>query len=302
MARLGATITSTPSTSGRCLAQPCCGDLRDRLAGLPSIHGASPPLRQRVGSRVAASLCVGSRGSDGNERRPSHLAAAVANAASVVLERQDPIQQDVVPSLGLTQQQISTADAQKAIERLRVATLELRRNMGDDRWTGFTVSLMTSVCPAARAAGLPGWVERCMGTHHDLPRSRRALCVVTRRSDIGCVQDEDKQLLRNGHVLHEQERAAQRAARVARKAGLGAQDTPLPPSLSLPVGEVSEETVAGSRAGSTRNRTASRRKRLAGWGKPAVRHQAPTASTSSLQSDSSGDGMKMFLRVRPWPR
>ena len=114
------------------------------------------------------------------------------------------------------------------------------------------------------------------------------------------MQDEDKQLLRNGHVLHEQERAAQRAARVARKAGLGAQDTPLPPSLSLPVGEVSEETVAGSRAGSTRNRTASRRKRLAGWGKPAVRHQAPTASTSSIQSDSSGDGMKMFLRVRPW--
>ena len=123
--------------------------------------------------------------------------------------------------------------------------------------------------------------------------------------DVFCVQDEDKQLLRNGHVLHEQERAAQRAARVARKASLGAQDTPLPPSLSLPVGEVSEQTVASSRAGSTRNRTASRRKRLAGWGKPAVRHQAPTGSTSSLQSDSSGDGMKMFLRVRAltsrWP-
>ena len=161
---MGATITSTPSTSGRCLAQPCCGDLRDRLAGLPPVHGVSPPLRQRVGSRVAASLRC-SRGSDGIERRPSHLSATVANAASVVLERQDPIQQDVVPSLGLTQQQISTADAQKAIERLRVATLELRRNMGDDRWTGFTVSLITSVCPACSAAGLPAWVgPRCMGT------------------------------------------------------------------------------------------------------------------------------------------
>jgi len=178
MARLGATITSTPSTSGRCLAQPCCGDLRDRLAGLPAIHGVSPPLRQRVGSRVAASLCVGSRGSDGNERRPSHLAATVANAASVVLERQDPIQQDVVPSLGLTQQQISTADAQKAIERLRVATLELRRNMGDDRWTGFTVSLITSVCPAVSPAGLPGWAGPEM--HGDPPRlaaiTLRPLC------------------------------------------------------------------------------------------------------------------------------
>ena len=144
---MGATITSTPSTSGRCLlSQPCCGELRDRPAGLPSIHGVSPPAKQRVGSRVAASLRC-SRGNDGSDRRPLHLSAAVANAASVVLERQDPIQQDVVPSLGLTQQQISTADAQKAIERLRVATHELRRNMGDDRWTGFTVGLFASVCP-----------------------------------------------------------------------------------------------------------------------------------------------------------
>ena len=154
---MGATITSTPSTSGRCLAQPCCAELRDRLVGLPAIHGVSPPLRQRVGSRAAASLRC-SRGNDGSDRRPSHVSPAVANAASVVLERQDPLQQDVVPSVGLTQQQISTADAQKAIERLRVATLELRRNMGDDRWTGFTVSLVASVCPAHRAAGLPAWV------------------------------------------------------------------------------------------------------------------------------------------------
>ena len=139
---------------------------------------------------------------------------------------------------------------------------------------------------------------------HPTTSRRDHVALLERRvsNDVGCAQDEDKQLLRNGHVLHEQERAAQRAARVARKAGFSAQDTPLPPSLSLPVGEVSDETVASSRAGSTRNRTASRRKRLAGWGKPAVRHQAPTASSSSLQSDSSGDGMKMFLRVRPCPR
>jgi hypothetical protein len=70
--------------------------------------------------------------------------AAVANAAAV-FELEHPVQQDVVPSMVLTQQQISTADAQRAIERLRVATHELRRNMGEDRWTGFTVSLATSV-------------------------------------------------------------------------------------------------------------------------------------------------------------
>ena len=97
-------------------------------------------------------------------------------------------------------------------------------------------------------------------------------------SDVCCAQDEDKQLLRNGHVLHEQEKAAQRAARVARKAALGGQDAPLPPSLSLRIGEVSEETVASSRTGSTRNRTASRRKRQAGWGKPTIRHPAPLGS------------------------
>ena len=114
-----------------------------------------------------------------------------------------------------------------------------------------------------------------------------------------CVQDEDKQLLRNGHVLREQARAAQRAARVARKAVLGGQDAPLPPSLSLPIGEILEETVTSSRTCSTRSRTASRRKRLAGWGKPAVRHQGPVSARSSTAADSSGDGMNVFLRVRP---
>ena len=142
MSRLGSTVSSTPSTSGRAGGALSCSEVRERLGHLPATLSPSLPARQRVGTRTGASLRC-SRQHDGHSRRPWPPSAAVANAAAVFeLELlDDPVQQDVVPSMALTQQQISTADAQRAIERLRVATHELRRNMGEDRWTGFTVSL-----------------------------------------------------------------------------------------------------------------------------------------------------------------